>query len=175
MKNCDFLLGDEIVCIPGIRRFSVETVSKYYECRPGDLKPVLKQCPYNERYWTSLERCGPLTEQNTNNFVNLRILRSTAASYSDKPDIMERFTLGKDVSLGELYDAKKNRFLSGTSLWSTNTLKKVAKDNLNHLNSDSYSYKTGKTVEEKLDDMNIQAELKLDFLGKLITYLSLSL
>ena len=65
-----------------------------------------------------------------------------------------------------MYDAQKDQFLSGTSLWSTQELKKIKQDNRMVQQSTDLKYSTGKTTLDRLSLMDINAELKLSFLGE---------
>ena len=72
------------------------------------------------------------------------------------------------IRLGDMYDAQKDQFLSGTSLWSTQELKKIKQDNRMVQQSTDLKYSTGKSTLDRLSLMDINAELKLSFLGKFI-------
>ena len=83
---------------------------------------------------------------------------------SDDLETFETMVLGRIVHIGDLYDAKKGQVSAGVSLWKDDTI-------INNLRRSSLpSMRTrffaGETSFERLDSMNIKAELKMDFLGK---------
>ena len=67
-----------------------------------------------------------------------------------------------------MYEAQNDQFLSGTSLWSTKEVKRIKLENRMVQQSTDLKYSTGKTTLDRLDLMDINAELKLSFLGKFI-------
>ena len=75
--------------------------------------------------------------------------------------------LKSGIRLGELYDARKNQFLSGTTLWSAQELKKAKLDKRQIEQSAQLKFSSGKTTLDRLNLMDIKAELKLSFLSKL--------
>ena len=76
----------------------------------------------------------------------------------------ETMVLGRIVHIGDLYDAKKGAVLAGVSLWKDDTIKNNIRRSF--LPSMRTHFFAGETSFQRLDSMNIEAELKLDFLGK---------
>ena len=74
------------------------------------------------------------------------------------------------VKLYTLHDAKKGEVLAGVSFWKDDTIKKNIRRSF--LPSMRTYFLAGQTSFERLDSMNIEAELKLDFLGKNVIQLS---
>ena len=72
--------------------------------------------------------------------------------------------LGRIVHIGDLYDAKKGEVLAGVSFWKDDTIKNNIRRSF--LPSMRTHFFAGETSFKRLDNMNIKAELKLDFLGK---------
>ena len=54
------------------------------------------------------------------------------------------------IRFGDLYDAQKDQFLSGTSLWSVEELTKIKQINRRLQQSTDLKYSTGKTTLHKL-------------------------
>jgi len=155
-------------CIPRIKTFSSNDQHYFYKCeKPGDLA-VYTKCPDHHFYNPEKQAC--FKEQNDETHGRTRRSATTTTnSNSEKPKIEDRQILGPVVlGLGDLYDAKTDRFLAGTSLWSQKTIQ-AAKITQNQLSSVT-KYSTGRTLYEKLDEMNIKASLKLSFLGKKNTH-----
>ena len=154
-------------------RFSTNQLNAYYECRPTYAFATLVYCEPNEFYSTEKEACRPLHDDNGSSKSSKRqkraiVIKRSGNKPDDKPKILNYNVLDQDVRLGDFYDAKSSQYLAGTSLWSTDVLKKVKENNRNIISSYDYLYKTGRTTTERLDLMDIKASLKLDFLGKLI-------
>ena len=83
---------------------------------------------------------------------------------SDDLETFETMVLGRIVNIGDLYDAKKGEVLAGVSFWKDDTIKKNIRRSF--LPSMRTHFFAGETSFKRLDNMNIKAELKLDFLGK---------
>ena len=83
---------------------------------------------------------------------------------SDDLKTFETMVLGRIVHTGDLYDAKRGEVLAGVSFWKDDTIKNNIR--LSYLPSMRTHFFAGQTSFERLDSMNIEAELKLDFLGK---------
>ena len=149
-----------------IKTFSSEHRNKYYHCDGTTKNAVLKKCPSGQFYWPQRERCFP---DRRNNLFRAGFAFSNSLG-SSKPDEQPQRTTQKllrsGVRLGDLYDAQKNQFLSGTSLWSAQELKKAKVDNRQIEQSTDLKFSTGKTTLDRLSLMDIKAELKLSFLGK---------
>ena len=75
------------------------------------------------------------------------------------------------MKLYTLHDAKKGEVLAGVSFWKDDTIKKNIRRSF--LLSMRTHFLAGQTSFERLDSMNIEAELKLDFLGMNVIQLSL--
>ena len=87
---------------------------------------------------------------------------------SDDLETFETMVLGRIVHIGDLYDAKKGEVLAGVSLWKDDTIKNNLQRSF--LPSMRTHFFAAKTSFERLDHMNIEAELKLDFLGKKVLH-----
>ena len=83
---------------------------------------------------------------------------------SDDLETFETMVLGRIVHIGDLYDAKKGEVLAGVGFWKDNAIKNNIRRSF--LPSMRTHFFAGETSFERLDSMNIEAELKLDFLGK---------
>ena len=79
-------------------------------------------------------------------------------------ETFETMVLGRIAHIGDLYDAKKGEVLAGVSLWKDDAIKNNIRRSF--LPSMRTRFFAGKTSFERLDSMNIDAELKLDFLGR---------
>ena len=116
-------------------------------------------------YHPNKQRCESMHSP-TNN--SERVKRSTLGDKrekrSDDLETFETMVLGRIVHIGDLYDAKKGEVLAGVSFWKDDTIKKNIRRSF--LPSMRTHFFAGQTSFERLDSMNIEAELKLDFLGK---------
>lgn len=118
------------------------------------------KCPHGHYYWAEKETC----------FQDImsslpRIRRSSRDKKVDeKPKMMSRPIFGTTVvSLGDLYDARHDRFLPGTSLWSERTINDSKRTQSQR--SSEIKYIAGKTLKERLDEMDISVSMKLNILG----------
>ena len=156
-----------------MKSFSSENHDKYFHCDGRTRYAVLKKCPSGEFYWAQREKCFP---KRNNRSLNQGFGYNSGFSYGSSPDVqpkrMTQKVLRPDIRLGDLYDAQNDQFLSGTSLWSAQELKKIKKDNRQIVQSTKLKYSTGKTTLDRLSLMDIKAELKLSFLGKILDNLS---
>ena len=122
-------------------------------------------------YHPNKQRCESMHSP-TNN--SERVKRSTLGDKrekrSDDLETFETMVLGRIVHIGDLYDAKKGEVLAGVSFWKDDTIKKNIRRSF--LPSMRTHFFAGQTSFERLDSMNIEAELKLDFLGKNVIQLS---
>ena len=122
-------------------------------------------------YHPNKQRCESMHSP-TNN--SERVKRSTLGDKrekrSDDLETFETMVLGRIVHIGDLYDAKKGEVLAGVSFWKDDTIKKNIRRSF--LPSIRTHFFAGQTSFERLDSMNIEAELKLDFLGKNVIQLS---
>ena len=116
-------------------------------------------------YHPKKQRCESVNLQ-TNNFEHMK--RSTLGhkreNRSDDLETFETMVLGRIVHVGDLYDAKKGEVLAGVIFWKDDAIKNNLRRSF--LPSMRTHFFAGKTSFERLDRMNIKAELKLDFLGK---------
>ena len=151
------------ICIQGIHTFLSNDQRFYYKCeKPGDLAKYT-QCPDQKIYFPERMECYSITNAKISGITRRSV--SNDEKVKQKPVVEERKVLGAAVlGLGDLYDAKTDRFLAGTSLWSEKTIQ-AAKRKQNQRSS-VIKYSTGRTLYEKLDEMDISASLKLNFLGK---------
>ena len=122
-------------------------------------------------YHPNKQRCESMHSP-TN--ISERVKRSTLGDKrekrSDDLETFETMVLGRIVHIGDLYDAKKGEVLAGVSFWKDDTIKKNIRRSF--LPSMRTHFFAGQTSFERLDSMNIEAELKLDFLGKNVIQLS---
>ena len=122
-------------------------------------------------YYPNKQRCESMHSP-TN--ISERVKRSTLGykreKRSDDLETFETMVLGRIVHIGDLYDAKKDEVLAGVSFWKDDTIKKNIRRSF--LPSMRTHFFAGQTSFERLDSMNIEAELKLDFLGKNVIQLS---
>ena len=79
-------------------------------------------------------------------------------------ETFETMVLGRIAHIGDLYGAKKGDVLAGVSLWKDDTIKNNKRRSF--LPSMRTRFFAGKTSFERLDSVDIDAELKLDFLGE---------
>ena len=115
------------------------------------------------------QRCESIDLPN-NNFKSMK--RSTLGHKRKKRfDDLETFETmvpGRIVHIGDLYDARKGEVLAGVSFWKDDTVKNdIQRSFLPSMRTDSFA---AKASFERLDHMNIEAELKLDFLGKKVLH-----
>ncbi|XP_066915156.1 cytolytic toxin-beta-like [Clytia hemisphaerica] len=151
-------------------RFSSLDERKYYSCEEGNGCPVLKTCPGNQLYWPQKEICYQPDEDETQGDQDERVRRANsppAKNKGRKATIIKRKLLRSDVSLGEFYDAKNDQFLSAVSLWSMEELQKHRKRRFAHP-STNCQFDSGKTEDSRMSLMDIDASLKLSFMGSLI-------
>ena len=126
---------------------------------------MLKTCPDDQLYWPQREECYQPDEDDSSK-KDVRVRRQASGSSKGRhATIIKRKLLRSDVSLGEFYDARKDQFLSGVSLWSMEELikhrqRKFARPSTN------YQFDSGKTEDNRMSLMDIDASLKLSFLGK---------
>ena len=120
-------------------------------------------------YHARKQRCESANLSN-NNFKSMK--RSTLWYKSEKEsndlETFETMVLGRIVHIGDLYDAKKGEVLAGVSLWKDDTIKNNVQRSF--LPSMRTHFFAAKTSFERLDHMNIKAELKLDFLGEKVLH-----
>ena len=171
------LFPEEFDCqLINVKYFSSEHHDKYFHCDGTTKYAALKKCPSGEFYWAQRERCFSRR--------NKRSLKSGVAQSSgisrgkspdEQPQRMTQKVLRSGIRLGDLYDAQKDQFLSGTSLWSAEVLKKAKKDNRQVEPSTDTKFSAGKTSLDRLSLMDIKAELKLSFLGKFLNNFSWSM
>ena len=64
-----------------------------------------------------------------------------------------------------MYNAKNDQFLSGVSMWSVDELEKMRQKRFDRP-STTYSFDSGKTEDKRMNLMDIDASLKLSFLGE---------
>ena len=175
---CIFCLIDgeeQIKCYPGIKRFSSLNVRKYYSCEEGEFA-ILKTCPDNQLYWPQKEICYQ-PDEGVSSKKDARVRRDASGSGNDKgrhATIIQRKLLRSDVSLGEFYDAKKDQFLSGVSLWSMEELEKHRKRKFARP-STNYQFDSGKTEDNRMSLMDIDASLKLSYMGEALTIVYLKI
>ena len=150
-----------------IKSFSSEYHNKYFYCDGTTKYAVLKECPYGQFYWAQREKCFPT--KNNSSFKHgfaYNNAFSSGSSSDVQPKRMIQKVLRSGIRLGDLYDAQTDQFLSGTSLWSAQELKKVKLENRQIEQSTKLKYNSGKTSLDRLTLMDIKAEIKLSFLGK---------
>ena len=145
---------EELICPVGITRIAATPLSSdYYECsgRTG-LKPILKTCSKRELYLADEQVCESESKHK-------RKRRDVV--------IQEEMLLGRDVNLGDFYNAKDNSFYKGINLWGYGKVEQVKyRTNIPQTKTDFYA---AKTAFSRLSHMDINAEIKLSFLGGLIS------
>ena len=141
-----------------VKLFSSEYHNKYYYCDGTTKYAVLKECPSGEIYWAQRGKC----------FSRRNKRFGSSGDPDEQPQRMTQKVLRSGIRLGDLYDAQKDTFLSGTSLWSAQELKEAKSDNRQIEQSTQLKFSTGKTSLDRLSLMDIKAELKLSFLSKFI-------
>ena len=154
------------VCPDGVTRYSSGVNSPdYYECKQVGKKAILKTCPMGKIYYPKKQRCE-LVDLPTNNFKSIKrsLLPQKNEKKSDDLETFETMVLGRIVHIGDLYDARKGEVLAGVSLWKDDTIRNNVQRSF--FPSMRTHFFAAKTSFERLDNMNIEAELKLDFLGK---------
>jgi ribosome biogenesis GTPase A len=74
--------------------------------------------------------------------------------------------LGRPLQLGMLYDCRSDQIVPGITLWNANTL--YSKRNIQRMEESQAEIVTEDTLDRKCHVLDIQAELKLSFLGGLV-------
>ena len=148
-----------------IKTFSSEQRNKFYHCDGTTKYAVLKECPIGQFYWPQREKCFPDQPKPAFKPGIAYSLTTGGSKPEEQPKRMTQKLLRSGVRLGDLYDAQQDQFLSGTSLWSAEVLKKVKLDNRKIQQSTDLKYSTGKATLDRLSLMDINAELKLSFMS----------
>ena len=107
-----YFILEEFDCeMINIKSFSSEYRNKYYYCDGTTKYAVLKECPTGKFYWAQRGICFSRRKKRSSG-------SSGGSSFDEKPQRMTQKVLRSGIRLGDLYDAQKDQFLSGTSLWS---------------------------------------------------------
>ena len=154
-----------------IKKFSSKHRKKYYHCDGTTKYAVLKECPVGQFYWPRWEKCFPEKPKTVFKPGFAYNPMSGGSKPEEQPRRITRKLLRSGVRLGDLYDAQHDQFMSGTSLWSAQELKKAKLDNRQIQQSTDLKFSTGKTTLDRLSLMDINAELKLSFLGNISKFL----
>lgn len=169
INHCIFssiLDSKNLVCPDRVTKFSIGVRSpNYYECTEVGKKPILKTCRKGKIYHPKKQRCESVNLQ-TEKFQSMKkstLLHKREQEFDDL-EMFETNVLGRIVHIGDLYDAKKSDVLAGVSLWNDDTIKKYTRRS--KLPSVRTRFFAAESSFERLDNMDIDAELKLDFLGK---------
>ena len=127
-----------------IKSFSSKHHDKYFYCDETTKYAVLKECPYRQFYWAQRQRCYPKMKRRSfrKGFAYSEGL-SSGSSPNTQPQRMTQKVLKSGIRIGDLYNAQKDQFLSGTSLWSAQELKKVKLDNRQIEQSTKLKYSSG--------------------------------
>ena len=123
----------------------------------------MKTCPDNQFYWPKKEICYEPEPQHEGRVK--RQAGNPGKGRGRQATIINRKIFRSDVSLGEFYDAKNDKFLPGFSLWSIEELEKHRQRKYARP-STNYLFDSGKTEDERMNLIDIDASLKLSFLGK---------
>ena len=73
--------------------------------------------------------------------------------------------LGRPVMIGSVYDARTNQIYATTSLWSRQTVKDKSYSSKSF--SSDVSFFAAQSTFDRMAHMDIDANLKLEFLGKI--------
>ena len=92
-----------------IKSFSSEYRNKYFHCDGTTKYAVLKECPTGKVYWAQRGKCFSSRNKRSSGSYG-------GSSFDEKPQRMTQKVLRSGIRLGDLYDAQKDQFLSGTSL-----------------------------------------------------------
>lgn len=84
-------------------------------------------------------------------------------SISDK--ILSIPTLGRPFSLGTLYDCRNDQLIQGIPLWTKSTLEEKV---VQHFETSEFHIMTTDSLKDKASALDINANLKLSFLGDLL-------
>jgi len=133
-------------CRPNIQAFSSsKSPSHYYSCLDSEW-PVLLECPVGQLYHTRKQIC-----------VDPDLLDTP----EDKKNVK---VLGRNTILGALYDERTEQFYPEASLWTRKTIL----DNQNQDNtqgSTTIEYSTEKTIKERMEEMDVEAEVQMSFMS----------
>ena len=148
--------GSLLICPPKIKSFSIGPHNQYYyKCKEEGEIPILEKCPENEVYWAAKEMCS--TEAMSNRHSESLSENSDLKAYSEP-------VLGRNVYLGCLFDAKRNYIMAGDSFWKRETITKNKDTSLTF--SSNLDFFAAQSTFDRLSHMDIEASLKLEFLGK---------
>lgn len=138
----------QLICPKGIKAFSSgHSNSQYYKCDGHGKAAILTECPPGKVYKMSKSKCVKDEKEEYKPF--------------NQPILGRKW-----VSLGALYDGKKNDF-ERSSIWShhtieNNTYKYARKEVTTDFRADS-------TTVERADKFDINADLTMDFMSGQVT------
>ena len=99
--------------------------------------------------------------------LNTQVLASANGEYmvsgGRDVEIIEELTLGRQVALGDLYNARTNRIWTGTSFWDRATID--AHKYRNKVPTTQTSFFSAATAYQRMSFMDIKAELQLGFMS----------
>jgi len=141
-------------CIKGVGQFAAsEGLDYFYECSAHGETPVLKQCSSGQIYDRKVGKC-----QRKN-------LKKEGGQNADM-DIRFEPALGRNFRLGDFYDARKDLPLSGFSFWHEDVIKENKEVEKKYYSNTRFFAENEEN--DKIAHFNIDANLKLSFLGGLI-------
>jgi len=153
--SCGFIQSEflnnagKLTCMPGVPRFSSKkSPTHFYQCNEEET-PSLMECPTGELYHTKTQEC--LAKSETRN---------------EEPITIE--ALGRNFQLGSMYNGRRNKFYPEASFWSPQKIRDseiISTEN----GSPQFDVSTEKTVKNKMDHMNIQASLTMDFMSGMVS------
>ncbi|XP_066919728.1 uncharacterized protein [Clytia hemisphaerica] len=140
-----------IRCPFGLSTFSADSVNTYFQCQSNGVA-TLQSCPKNQFYWAKFGRCMELERQERN---------STDVKYlNDVP------VFGRNVQVGDLYNAHADRIVSGENLFTQETI-----DRERHRTTrtgSSANLFSARTTSDRLDGMRMSKRMSVSFLSGLL-------
>ncbi|XP_063687942.1 uncharacterized protein LOC134821190 [Bolinopsis microptera] len=132
----------------------------YYSCDGMGTLAKLMQCDEHQIYDRRSGLCVAGEETSDGRLVK-------RAEANEELKVTEREALGETVVVGTFYDARKSLVQNGASFWTKDTLKKEVNvmDTI-YSNVDVYMENN---INERSYALNVDASLKLEFLGGLIS------
>ena len=132
----------------------------YFSCKGIGTFAKLMQCDESQIYDRKSGLCLAAEETSDGRLVK-------RADPKEELKVIEREALGETVSVGTLYDARKSLVQNGASFWTAATLEQeVNVVDTVYSNVDVYMENN---INERSYALNVDASLKLEFLGGLIS------
>jgi len=149
-------------CPPNIKRFQAPDKTSFYECE--NRVAILKQCGNGTQYIPYEKKCIPFERTFTRKRRDTSSVGSTSSS--NRPKTIKQQALGQSATLGSLYNRKTDEYFIEKNLWQSKSVEESQlKLDRKYSNNKFFA---GKTSAEKLDKMDISAELKMSFMAGLI-------